>query len=70
MNEPELGSAITCPHCGQLSVETMPVNACIVFWPCPHCAAVLRPLAGRCCVFCSYGTTPCPPVQASKACCG
>jgi hypothetical protein len=23
----------------------------------------LRPKAGDCCVFCSYGTVPCPPVQ-------
>ncbi|WP_439924516.1 GDCCVxC domain-containing (seleno)protein [Nitrobacter sp. JJSN] len=25
---------------------------------------------GDCCVFCSYGTVPCPPVQDSAAYCG
>ncbi|MCZ6756852.1 MAG: GDCCVxC domain-containing (seleno)protein [Bacteroidetes bacterium] len=24
-----------------------------------------KPLDGDCCVFCSYGTEPCPPVQMS-----
>ncbi|WP_429615043.1 GDCCVxC domain-containing (seleno)protein [Sphingobium olei] len=43
---------------------------------CRHCAAVLRPLAGDCCVFCSFGDVPCPPIQEAKAngtvagCCG
>jgi hypothetical protein len=27
----------------------------------------LRPKQGDCCVFCSYGTVPCPPVQEAKA---
>ena len=25
---------------------------------------LLRPKAGDCCVFCSYGSIPCPPIQA------
>nr|WP_299019146.1 GDCCVxC domain-containing (seleno)protein [uncultured Tepidimonas sp.] len=31
-----------------------------------------RPRPGDCCVYCSYGTSPCPPVQASgrTGCCG
>ncbi|MDY0329290.1 MAG: GDCCVxC domain-containing (seleno)protein [Thiomonas sp.] len=29
----------------------------------PACGAELRPLPGDCCVFCSYGSVPCPPVQ-------
>jgi GNAT superfamily N-acetyltransferase len=28
-----------------------------------QCATVLRPKAGDCCVFCSYGSVECPPVQ-------
>ena len=35
------------------------------------CGTRLKPLAGDCCVFCSYGSVPCPPIQESGkgACC-
>ncbi|PHS22633.1 MAG: hypothetical protein COA85_11175 [Robiginitomaculum sp.] len=70
----QLQSTITCPECGGKSDETMPTNACQYFYDCGHCGAVLKPLAGDCCVFCSYGTVPCPPVQIASntgknACC-
>ncbi len=62
---------ITCPECGGTSLETMPTDACQWYWECPHCGALLRPKEGDCCVFCSYGDVPCPPVQESgKSCCG
>lgn len=54
-------SIITCPECGGTTAETMPENACVYFYRCRHCGAMLRPLAGDCCVFCSYGDRPCPP---------
>lgn len=60
---PVLTSTITCPRCGGATEAAMPEDACQFFWACPHCEAVLRPEAGDCCVFCSYGTVPCPPVQ-------
>ena len=41
----------------------MPTDACQFFYECDACKALLRPLPGDCCVFCSYGTVPCPPVQ-------
>jgi len=41
----------------------MPTDACVVFHRCNACGSVLRPRTGDCCVFCSYGTVPCPPVQ-------
>lgn len=49
----QLTSTLTCPECGGVATETMPTNACQFFYDCRHCAAVLRPLAGDCCVFCS-----------------
>lgn len=55
-----------------MSTEVMPVDACMFFFECPHCHRVLRPLPGDCCVFCSYGDAPCPPVQnedSGSACC-
>jgi hypothetical protein len=62
----ELKSVITCPNCGHEAEETMPTDVCQYFFDCPNCASVLKPKAGDCCVFCSYGTVPCPPVQAAK----
>jgi hypothetical protein len=61
---------LTCPKCGHVSVETMPTDACIYFYDCAGCGTVLRPKAGDCCVFCSYGSVPCPPVQTAQPCCG
>jgi hypothetical protein len=42
----------------------MPTDACQYFYECEGCSAVLCPLPGDCCVFCSCGTVPCPPRQA------
>jgi hypothetical protein len=63
-------STLTCPDCGHRSLETMPTDACQFFHVCGHCGVRLRPKAGDCCVFCSYGDVACPPVQADRACCG
>jgi hypothetical protein len=62
-SEPILASTITCPLCGTAKTETMPVNACLFFYDCTGCGALLRPKPGDCCVFCSFGSVPCPPVQ-------
>lgn len=64
-------SELTCPRCGHKAVEVMPTDACIYFYDCRGCGALLKPNPGDCCVFCSYGDTPCPPVQANGAapCC-
>lgn len=59
---------LKCPVCGHVSTETMPTDACIYFYDCGACGCTLRPKSGDCCVFCSYGTIPCPPVQAAKGC--
>jgi len=45
----------------------MPTNACQFYYDCRHCGAVLRPLTGDCCVFCSYADMPCPPIQEARA---
>jgi hypothetical protein len=63
-----LQSTITCPNCGNAKTETMPTDACQFFYECPNCNVRLKPKAGDCCVFCSYGDVPCPPVQASNVC--
>jgi len=66
-----LESTITCPVCGHSKKETMPTNACQYFYECENCHTLLKAINNDCCVFCSYGTVPCPPVQESgkDACC-
>ncbi|MDP4265464.1 MAG: GDCCVxC domain-containing (seleno)protein [Bacteroidota bacterium] len=64
-----LRSTITCPHCGFHKDEIMPVDACQYFYRCTNCEAILKPKPGDCCVFCSFGSVKCPPMQESKDCC-
>ena len=65
----ELQSTITCPICGFAKKEMMPTNACVYFYDCENCHATIKPKEGDCCVFCSYGTVKCPPVQMGDNCC-
>lgn len=62
-------STITCPKCGFASKETMAIDACQFFYECKGCGAMLKPIAGDCCVYCSYGDMPCPPVQEQRCGC-
>lgn len=72
MNSVVLKSEITCPNCGHVEIEDMLTDACQWFYECKGCGEVLKPLEGDCCVFCSYGTVPYPPIQTSpdgQSCC-
>ncbi len=60
-------SVIKCPGCGTAKTEPMPSDACQIVYECTHCGMRLRPKPGDCCVFCSYGSVPCPPIQAERA---
>lgn len=64
----ELKSVITCPVCGHKKEEEMPTDACSWFYECESCNTLLKPKEGDCCVYCSYGTVPCPPIQESGSC--
>lgn len=64
-----LQSEITCTECGYKKSEVMPTDACQYFYKCTNCETILKPKQGDCCVFCSYGTVPCPPIQMNKSCC-
>lgn len=59
----QLQSTITCPVCKFAKAETMPEDYCQFLYECTHCKTVLKPLKGDCCVFCSYGSVKCPPMQ-------
>lgn len=65
----QLNSVITCPHCGFKKEETMATDSCQYFYECENCKTQMKPKQGDCCVFCSYGTEPCPPIQMNKGCC-
>jgi len=62
-------SVLTCPKCSFASAETMPTDACQFFYECKGCRVVLKPNPGDCCVFCSFGSVKCPPIQAKRSCC-
>jgi hypothetical protein len=69
MNKILFQSTITCPKCEFQSEEAMPINACLFFYECTQCNEKMKPKKGDCCVFCSYGSVPCPPIQDNKSCC-
>jgi len=64
-----LESVITCPECGFIKEEVMPTDACQYYYECTACHTVIKPLAGDCCVYCSFGTVKCPPIQENGTCC-
>lgn len=64
-----LQSLLTCPNCGFQKEETMPTDACQFFYECETCHVMLRPKAGDCCVFCSFGSVKCPSKQEGINCC-
>lgn len=61
-----LYSIITCPECSFLKEEKMPTSHCQYFYECENCHQLLKPKKGDCCVFCSYGSNPCPPIQKGE----
>ena len=68
-NETILNSTITCPNCGFRAKEIMPTDACQFFYECKSCKEILKPKKGDCCVYCSFGTVACPPIQKNQDCC-
>ncbi len=64
-----LKSIITCLNCGFEQEEEMPTDACQYFYECQQCHTLLKPEPGDCCVYCSYGSVKCPPIQQNKSCC-
>jgi len=69
MSEILLESVLVCPICGFAKREMMPIDACQFFYKCISCKTLLRPKSGDCCVFCSYGSVKCPPMQGENCTC-
>ena len=64
MNDIIEESTLCCPHCGHHKTEIMPADVCLYYYECESCRVLLRPKKGDCCVYCSYGSVPCPSVQS------
>ena len=62
-----LESTIICTACGHKEQETMSADSCQFFYQCKNCGTVLKPKPGDCCVYCSYGSVPCPSIQETKS---
>jgi hypothetical protein len=63
VNAVVLESTRVCPRCGVAALETMPMDACQYFYERRGCRTLLRPKLGDCCVFCSFGSVPCPTAE-------
>ncbi len=61
-------STITCPNCGFTKLEEMPIDNCQYYYECESCKTLLKPIGDDCCVYCSFGSVKCPPMQ-SESCC-
>ncbi|HHB78835.1 MAG TPA: hypothetical protein ENK85_06345 [Saprospiraceae bacterium] len=51
---------------GHQKEEQMDTESCQFFYQSEACKARLKPKPGDCCVYCSYATVPCPPIQESR----
>jgi hypothetical protein len=70
MDNHVIESVLTCPHCGFAELETMPTDACQFVYECLNCMMLLHANTGDCCVFCSFGSVKCPPMQLQRGSCG
>jgi hypothetical protein len=68
VNKIQLRSIIKCPECGFKKEEIMPEDSCLFFYECTNCGKIVKPKPGDCCVYCSYGSVKCPPIQKTGKC--
>ncbi|MGZ3898857.1 MAG: GDCCVxC domain-containing (seleno)protein [Bacteroidia bacterium] len=62
-NSIKLKSVVKCPICKYKKEIIMPTYSSIVLYECEECNARLKPRPEECCIFCSYGSVPCPNTQ-------
>jgi hypothetical protein len=56
------------PACSHRAIETMHTDACQHIYDCKQCGHRMKAIKGRC-VYRSYGSVQCPPVQSGDGCC-
>jgi len=61
-----LRSIVQCPHCHFKVTERMSTTQQVREWECPACHKRVQASPGACCIFCEYGTVPCPAVQQGR----
>ncbi len=59
-------SEVRCSTCEYTETIRMPKYATKTSFECTRCKCVMTPRHHSCCIFCSYGSVPCPR-QQSKA---
>ena len=59
----KIKTIIKCPYCSHKKTEVMPINFCQFLYNCEACKKLIKPIKGDCCIYCSYGSIPCPTVQ-------
>jgi hypothetical protein len=62
----KIRSVLKCPVCKFTKEEIIPPDSCLILYECEECNAQLKPKAGDCCVFCSYGSVQCSDSQKEK----
>jgi hypothetical protein len=57
---------VTCPVCKTQVQETMVSETLKLIYHCPVCLTWLSPKKGDHCIYESYGSVNCPPIQVKK----
>jgi hypothetical protein len=57
---------VTCPVCKTRVQETMVPETLKLIYHCPVCLTWLSPKKGDHCIYDSYGSVNCPPIQVKK----
>ena len=66
----EMYGAEVSPTLTSSVTDAVTDEVCQWFYRCTSCDVLLKPKPGDCCVFCSYGSVPCLPIQAGhEDCC-
>lgn len=56
-------STLVCPRCNHGERMMMAENSSLVVHVCQSCGLEMHRLPGNCCLFCTWGTVPCPTAQ-------
>jgi hypothetical protein len=63
-----LGSTLPVPAAHISPLRRCQMKRASTLYPCKHFGSLMPPKDGDCCVFFSYGSAPCPPIQTSGCC--
>lgn len=58
-------ATLSCPKCKSKEDMNIPEGKCQLFYTCKACKQLIQAVNG-CCVFCDYGSEPCPKAAEHK----